>query len=584
VEALEGGGELAGKLIGIVENAPEDSACTTTFGVSPASTPPGVAPAALTPRFRGAGSRLIMNPAGGRSFCHGQYPDLGGNVITGLEEDSGSQIAFRVPGPASSGLSITNLSGGETGLVGYGIDNFRYPWGLSVQNSGGSGATGYDAHITPTAQDVNSVFTGLGPSDSPEFKKAFNYAQAILAKGLCYGYGLLSWGIYSDAHGGRVPLGYASSTGLGVSASTLPYRLQESSSGGHTLTHALVRGAVSQVSPTAKHSWIKVHSAAGLAGELNGVFSANRPALLLLNFVNDGANEGHTLLAYDYQSPDPATGEGIAVNVVDPNVPWSVTRPASDYQSLEVHVHANGTWSYSGSFHGGSFDTPVGGGSGSLEVVPHPVSPGGLDLNETIAGEGSPIAVAANGGTITGISYGGSASATIPTDVRVDPMSDDGPQNTLLVPRTHHHVTVSLAGSSGIELIGPGFLGSVALHGSRSTVGVNPGTGAISLPVAADGTVVTLTSVAAGVQRTVSARVSGRLFGLNAFVDTSGEVTIRTLRGNGVLSLSTATYTAEGTQVHSTRVTQRVHGHTRIRRHTPKPKRRKHGRKRHRRH
>lgn len=302
LEALEGAGELSSKLIGVIEHAPEDTACASAVQASPATSPPGTAPTTTTPRFGGPGSRIVLAPNAGRVFCQGQAPELGGDVIGTLEEDTPTQIAFRVPGEASDGLGITTLTGGETGYVGYGVDNFRYPWGFEVKNYPGTGTNEYDGKLIPTAADLDSVFTGLGPPGSPEYQEALKLAEEELANGLCYGFALLSWGMYSNAHGAHVPLGYASSAGL--SLSSLPYSFVESSNGNHALTHALLRAAISQHSPTAKLAFHKIYSAGSLENQLAVPFAAGRPVPIGIHFKfpTTGSSGGHALLAYDYQA------------------------------------------------------------------------------------------------------------------------------------------------------------------------------------------------------------------------------------------------------------------------------------------
>ncbi len=573
LEALEGGGELAGKLVGVIEHAPEDTACATAFTASPATSLPGTAPNALTPRFGGQGSRLVLTPNAGHVFCTGQNPELGDDVVGALEEDTPSQIAFRLPGEASDGLGITTLDGGESGYIGYGVDNFRYPWGFEVRNLGGGASNEYDGSLTPTAQDIDSVFAGLGPPGSPEYQEALSDAREVLGDGLCYGFALLSWGMYSDAQGGHVPLSYASSAGL--SLSSLPYAFVESSSGDHALTHALLRAAVSQASPTAQQSFHKVYSAGSLENELTAPFAAGRPVPINIKFKfsPSGSLEGHTLLVYNYQA---ASGGGLALDVVDPNLPWSVARPSSDFQMLQVQVAANGSWSYDGSFPT-PFSNSVSGGPGSLEVIPQPVDPGGLELHTLLAGDPAPIALTATSGTIEGVSYASSRSDALPSDVSPEPLATDGPENSLLVPAAHHHVTVTLGpGRSSLRISGSRFLDTVTLQGSARTVEVDTRTGAVSLPNAPSGSSVEVTSIVAGVQRTASADIAGKLHGLDLAVSTSGVITVGSTRGTGDVSLRAATYTAEGTTVVTGWQALRLHGRSRLDRRTPKPKRRKH--------
>ena len=97
--------------------------------------------------------------------------------------------------------------------------------------------------------------------------------------------------------------------------------------------------------------------------------------------------DGHAVLAYNYQSPDPTTGQGIAVDVIDPNVPWTSASPPTDYKALQVHVKADGSWTFAGTFNGVNFGSPVANGSGGLEVITHPLASGGSNPAHPTVGQ-----------------------------------------------------------------------------------------------------------------------------------------------------------------------------------------------------
>lgn len=120
-------------------------------------------------------------------------------------------------------------------------------------------------------------------------------------------------------------------------------------------------------------------------------------------------------------------------------------------------------------------------------MIPQPVDPGSLELHTLLAGDPAPIGLTATSGAIEGVSYGSSRSDSLPSDVIPQPLATDGPQNTLLVPTGHQHLTVSLApGRSSLRIDGSRFLDSVTLEGSgRKTVEIDTRTGAVSLPSAA---------------------------------------------------------------------------------------------------
>jgi hypothetical protein len=588
VEASEHGNELAAKLKQLVEGAGVPCA-TSAVPEPPSPATPGGPPTVLTPRFLQPGSAVVLTPPAGSGFCKGQLPELGHDVVTGVEEATSSKLAFRVPPTAASRLALTTSSGAPGPQEPYGVDNFRYPWGFNIINTTGDGGGGtYDDKVTITPQDLDSVFSGLGPPGSPEYLEAEEDAEDLLKEvGLCYGFGLLSWALYGDAHGQHIPLTYAASSGFKPTPGTEPYLLDEQSGGAHSLTRALLRGAVSQVSPEAKSTWLSVSNSGALATQLNSAFSTGQPALLLINFPFQGGEHGHTLLAYNYQRPDPTTGEGIAVDVVDPNIPWSEGRPPSDYEKLQVHVRNNGSWTFSATAFGlGDFGAQVGGGSGSLEVVPHPKIPGGLELHTTLSGGPSPISVTPPiGAHVTAIGYSGAAGTTIPSDVKPEAFSDDAVDTRLLVPPSHHELTISYSAPSGtagpLHVTGRGFLDTAALVGGGRTVTVDASTGSLSTPVATTGTVLSVTSLVRGEQLTAEVRFSGRVRRPTLEINGAGEVSLRTAGGGGQASLSLATFTEAGEQAHTRDERLSLRGRAHIHRHTPKIKRHRRRRTRH---
>ncbi len=146
VESEEGAHDLAEKLIPLIEHAPEDTACATSATASPASPgPPGALPTALTPRFLRAGSTVTLTAAGGKEFCIGEEPALGGSIVSTASETSTGNLVFEVPPAASSGLSLTSLSGGISPAAPFSLDDFRYPWGFNIINGYTASTGGYES-------------------------------------------------------------------------------------------------------------------------------------------------------------------------------------------------------------------------------------------------------------------------------------------------------------------------------------------------------------------------------------------------------------------------------------------------------
>jgi hypothetical protein len=539
----------------------------------------GAPPTALTPRLNQLGSLVTLTAPSANRFCPGQRPVLGGEVVSNLDEATPAKLEFRVPAEASGGLALTN-SGGQPGPASaYQVDNFRYPWGFSIVNEDSDGAGGtYDKSVKITAQDLDSVFTGLGPVGSPEYEEAQKAAGELLSGGLCYGFSLLSWELYSDAHGQHDPLAWTDSTGFTLTPGSEPYPLTEAPTGSHDLTHALLRGALSQFSPEAQSSWHAVNSSSGLEGQLDSAFARGEPAMLLMKF----ATGGHAVLAFNYQKPDPTTGEGLAVDVVDPNVPWSSARPAGDYQMLQVHVHSDGSWTFDGTFTSTDFASHVSGSAGSLSVVPEPLSPGALHPLPPPAGEPEEIGTVINpgqGARVDAISYTGAAGRDIPADVKPEEIFDEAPDNRLIVPAAHKDITVTLDGATSAPtssyITGRGFLDSAQLLPAATIETVQAKTGTLTVPLASTGTVLSVTRVVGGVQQTVKAHFTGNVRRPTIAVSASGRVTLTSAGGAGKVTLSLATYTSSGEAILAHPQTLELRGHTRITRHTPKRKRHK---------
>ena len=286
VQASEAGKELATRLIGLVEGASIGCASSATPGeASPGSN--GL-PTALTPRFGQAGSRVTVSAPSGTQFCPEDSVQLGNATVSSLEESSPTKRVFRVPPEASSGLGIAGPSGLLAPLSSFEVDNFRYPWGLSILNAASNGNQSYDAHVPITRQDLESVFGGLGGPGTAAYNEAKEDAEIVLSGGLCYGFSLVSWELYLDAHGGTLPLGWGGSSGFGLTRGEEPYKLPEEAGGSHALTHALLRAAVSQFSPEAEEKFVKIHNSAELAAELGAGFSRGQPVPLNINWKEGG--------------------------------------------------------------------------------------------------------------------------------------------------------------------------------------------------------------------------------------------------------------------------------------------------------
>jgi hypothetical protein len=564
---------------------PVASSCATTAVPGEPSPHPGsVLPTALTPRFGRPGSRTIVTPGPtGTQFCPEEQVDLGGAIVNGLEESTPLKRAFRVPPEADGGLGLVTPAGLAAPLGPFEVDNFRFPWGFSLTNRASNGAGGsYDSRIPITAQDLNSVFSGLGPPGSPVYREAEYDARSVLQGGLCYGFSLLSLALYGDLHGQQIPLGFTGSPGYSLGAGAVPYFQQESAGGAHGLTHALMRAAVSQFSPRARAARVRVTSASVLEGQLASAFAREQPAMLLIFFKLGASSEGHAILAFDEQTPDPSTGQGLAVDVVDPNAPWSSSRPPGDYRSLQVHVRPDGSWSFTGTFGATTFGNPIGGPSGSLYVMTAPPAPGGLKLQSSAAAGTGTVIEPGKGESVSAIGYSGNAGHGIPADVQPDPLFYDAPDERLLVPASRHAFTATFDSSPGAggesRITGAGFLDAVHLLGSSRTVTVDSTSGQLSLPEASTGTSLSITRVSATGQRTMEVDFSGRVKRPTLDVTSAGGATLTTAGGAGRATITLIASSGAKTLVRSRPQTVPLHGRAHIHRQTPAPGHRAHKR------
>jgi hypothetical protein len=564
--ANQAGNELATRLIALVESGTMPCASSAT----PSAGSPGSdgLPTAKTPRFGLTGSPVTVTAPSGTQFCPEDGLQLGNASVSSFEEATPSKRVFRVPPEASNGLGVAGPSGLLAPLISYEVDDFREPWGFSITNAAGNGQNSYDGHIVVTRQDLESVFAGLGGPGTAAYNEAEADAEFVLEHGLCYGFSLLSWEMYLDGHGNTLSLGWGDSHGFGLTRGEDPIKVPEGAGGSHGLTHALLRAAVSQFSPEAKERLRHTHSAAELAAELNSGFSRGQPVPLNIHWKAGAGYEGHTVLAFNYQS---SNGGGINVDVVDPNVPAPASAETEAYPRLQIHVNADGSWSFLGTFGDGTYKDPVNEGSGTIEAIPDIRIPGGLNIPAN-AHHWWDLFAPSGGATVTAISYGARVGHGFPSDIEPDPIAADTSTQRLRVPPSHHVVTATISGSAvaSTRMTGSGFIDTATLGAGAHSVTLDSADGSLSLPIATGKTAVSVTRVSGGVQYTVEARFAGKVKHPTIAVSTSGAVTITTTGGNGSVSLSTATYLPSGLRALGARSRTGLHGRVHLHRHTPK--------------
>jgi hypothetical protein len=582
VEASEGGNELATRLIGLVEGA--GIQCATSATPSEPSPGSNGLPTALTPRFHQPGSRVTVTTSASNPFCPEDSVQLGEAKDSAFEEATPTKRVFHVSPEASSELGVAGPSGLRAPKISYAVDNFRYPWGFAIANAAGNDTKSYDANIKITRQDLESVFTGLGGPNSEAWKEAEEAAKYVLSNGLCFGFSLVSWEMYLDAHGHSLSLGWAGSTGLGLKPGQEPITLGEQPGGSHALTHTLMRAAMSQFSPEAKDRFVRIHSSAEMASQLDSGFTRGQPVPLSIFWTEGGflgfrvKHEGHTMLAFNYQ---PAGDGGIIVDVVDPNVPTWASPQTDAFPRLQIHVNPDGSWSFLGTV-GGLYADSIKEASGTIIAMPDIRVPGGLNLTANVPHAGTVISPGA-GANLSAISYSGAVGHGFPSDVQPDPIAADTFSQRLSIAPSHHVITVTIDGSAGAtaHVTGSGFIDTAALGAGSHSVTLNSSDGSLSVPLATSKTTLRVTRVSKGVQYTVDASFSGKVKHPTITVSPSGAISVTTAGGKGSVSLSSGTYLPSGKRAVTKRSRTKLHGRARIHRHTPKVKVKRHKRKGH---
>ena len=100
----------------------------------------------------------------------------------------------------------------------------------------------------------------------------------------------------------------------------------------------------------------EVTTAAANRERLRKAFSVNDRPIVTLAFDYDGKRDGHALVAYDVED----IGAGYDIDVYDPNIPSDATfddasQRGPQFDTLKIHVQANGSWTFTGSFGKGTF-------------------------------------------------------------------------------------------------------------------------------------------------------------------------------------------------------------------------------------
>jgi hypothetical protein len=365
-------GSLGDEVAGIVtRNAPP---CAPSLAGPPQ-------PAFGTTAQAGAAATTVtLSAPAGTRFCIGTSVKFGGTDADVSIAAGGATLTAPIPRKASQGLTVTLPAVSDPISLPFAVDNYRYPYGFQFGNTSDYGENGGG---TVATSDVAAVFgddavyvniPALGCHHciiSPAGLLLRYQAQAA-AGGMCFGFTASSMrflrGDRKVAEFGAptvTQIGRPNLAGPSASAAWRFIRQQQISQISVQITEAFQNGPVG--------------TAAAIREKLRAAFAAGDRPLIEVSFPYGGTRDGHSLVAYDVE--DGSDG-AFDIDVYDPNVDSALdgdfgdaTKRGGQFDTLKLHIHADGTWNYTGSFGKGRFGDPISGSALDLTVLPRSVLP-----------------------------------------------------------------------------------------------------------------------------------------------------------------------------------------------------------------
>lgn len=499
----------------------------------------------------------------GKSFCPGTKVQFGsvqssGGVVEAQVQSTG-QMTATVPRDAASGpVSLIGPEGLHGPAVQFPVNSYRNTAAFSFVNfSSNNDVTWSDvaAAFGDSAYQPWSLCDICGPlktfAHSSAAQAVFNNINAVLKGGLCFGFSLgslkLSHGLDSLAPTADAshndPLWHADSV-YDLPSYTTPGRF------GGQLRHYLYQQAMSQFSvdhydAVSNYFGGLRHLRAGVTPAqylYNQVTNSFAHGLGIIEFFASGGG-GHAVVPYDLQThPDGS----FDIDVYDSNQPFTsseVTDAATHLLRLDadqIHVDAQGNWTYSGAFSPSWSGAPR-----QIQVVSLDAMKGPLTPDPQANPPYSSVTVGASVTQVTDSrghrlydSQGNLTPEAQQPDVIVmppmtqvttaDPTTWSAPGTSLLLDSPGPYTETVGAGT--LDILGAGTDGRITSAGGRLRLG--PGARQLRLtPSVVGAGTLELTHHDAGGQTTVS--VSGRLAGAVTLAVDS-DVTVTTAKAQAL--------------------------------------------------
>jgi hypothetical protein len=474
----------------------------------------------------------LTAPAGTR-FCFGTSVSFGGTDADVTIAPGGANLTAPIPRTAGQNMTVT-LPAAATVSVPFAVDNYRSPYGFQFGNYDTYGKNGGG---TVTTTDIAAVFgndavyvnlPALGCHYcvvSPAGLLLLHEAQEA-AGGMCFGFTAASMRFL---RGDRKLNEFGTATTVSAIADPDPAN-PSASAAWRFIRQQQISQISTQITDAMRNGG--VGTAAAIRQRLAAAFAAGDRPLVELSFQEGRSMDGHSLVAYDVED---GTGGAFDIDVYDPNVESDLTGDFGDavkrgqqFDMLKVHVHADGTWSYTGSFSHGRFGDPIAGGPYALQVLPRSVLPA-TGLKTPSSWLRGVLSFAAQGATLTQVSDAknhtllapdGSLKPDAPTalpGVRELPLAIDPGSGTRLELGGSGPYRLTLEAGAGVPQIeqtvaGSGLMGSVTVAnpaaGSHYDVSTSPRTvGVAPVSGTASSTITLLKHTSGGADRSIVAQV-----------------------------------------------------------------------------
>lgn len=351
----------------------------------------------------------------GRSLCAGTQVQFGNtSAVANATTQSPTTLTVTIPANATSGeLRLIDPYGNTGPGTQYVINNYRDDEGFQFLNDLGVGSDVTWSDVA-TAFGSNayqqwSLCSGCASIQIPSIEAVEIYAKLRLGglDGLCFGFSLGSLKLSQGVDKLAASPGAARSDPLWNQPTVwdLPHFETMSNPYGTQMRHYLYQEAMRQYSTQhydlnvayldgLKHYAHQAQLGAYVEKQVGNSFSHGLPIIEI--FIRGG---GHALVGYSVQTHPNGSFD---IDVYDPDDPFQLTENgdgaahAGKLQADQVHVQANGTWSYTGGL-GSTWSGPA----RDMRVLSFSPLSGALSPLDTVKGyiaTGGPIRQIVDGG------------------------------------------------------------------------------------------------------------------------------------------------------------------------------------------